>query len=132
MWFQSEGNRQRPLVLVRSLAFDAGFADTHPRFKDTSSSLSFINIDFFLKRLRHPEDRLKIQPAFILAGLAMATLMKSSEFEYKAPGRERALWLRDAAQATLDQALTSDWVDASLAEAALVSHTTEPVMLSST
>jgi hypothetical protein len=47
--------------------------------------------------------------------------MKSSECEYKAPGRDRALWLRNAAQAALEQALASEWVDASLAEAALVS-----------
>ena len=47
--------------------------------------------------------------------------MKSSEYEYKAPGRDRALWLRNAAQAALEQALASEWVDASLAEAALVS-----------
>jgi hypothetical protein len=48
--------------------------------------------------------------------------MKSSECEYKAPGRDRALWLRNAAQAALEQALASEWVDASLAEAALVSN----------
>ncbi|KAF8230754.1 hypothetical protein L208DRAFT_1438051 [Tricholoma matsutake] len=89
-------------------------------FKDAGSSLSFVNIEFFLKRLWHPEDRLKIQPAFILAGLAVATLMKSSECEYKAPGRDRALWLRNAAQGALEQALASEWVDASLAEAALM------------
>lgn len=92
------------------------------RFKDAGSSLSFINVDFFLKRLWNPEDRLKIQPAFVLSGLAMATLMKSSECENRAPGRDRALWLRNAAQGALEQALASEWVDASLAEAALVSH----------
>jgi hypothetical protein len=52
----------------------------------------------------------------------MATLMKSSECEYKAAGRDRARWLRNAAQAALEQALRSEWVDASLAEAALVSR----------
>ena len=47
--------------------------------------------------------------------------MKSSEFEYKAPGRDRALWLRGVAQSALERALASEWIDASLAEAALVS-----------
>ncbi|KAG6852934.1 hypothetical protein C0991_008048 [Blastosporella zonata] len=66
------------------------------------------------------ESRLSIQPAFIYAGLAMATLMKSSEVEYKAPGRERALWFRDNAETFIQRSINSERMDASLAEAALI------------
>ncbi|KAJ8501742.1 hypothetical protein ONZ45_g12033 [Pleurotus djamor] len=89
-------------------------------FKDTGHWLSFLNLDFFTASLFNPEDRLNIQPSFILAGLALATLMKSSELEHGAQGRSRALWLRDAAQTALDAAWSSEWVDAQLAEAAFM------------
>ena len=62
-----------------------------------------------------------MQPALIYAGLALATLMKSSELELGVGGRNRALWLRDAAQSNLEQALNSGMLDLPLAEAALVS-----------
>ncbi|KAG5637497.1 hypothetical protein H0H81_004370 [Sphagnurus paluster] len=89
-------------------------------FTDTGYWLCFINLEYFIKILLDEELRLSIQPAFIYAGLAMATLMKSSEVEFKAPGRERALWLRSTAQTYLDNSINSQWVDASLAEAALI------------
>ncbi|KAF8069868.1 hypothetical protein FPV67DRAFT_1414189 [Lyophyllum atratum] len=89
-------------------------------FQDTGYWLCFLNLDYFLKTLADEELRLSIQPAFIYAGLAMATLMKSSEVEFKAPGRERALWLQGTAQTYLETSLASEWIDASLAEAALI------------
>ncbi|KAG5642774.1 hypothetical protein DXG03_002119 [Asterophora parasitica] len=73
-----------------------------------------------MKNLQDEELRLSIQPALIYAGLAMATLMKSSEVEFKAPGRERALWLRATAQTSLEASMASQWIDPSLAEAALI------------
>ena len=57
----------------------------------------------------------------VLAALALATLMKSSEIEHRAEGRARALFLRNRAQATLEEACTAQVVDFTLAEAALVS-----------
>ncbi|KAJ7479161.1 hypothetical protein FB451DRAFT_1032022 [Mycena latifolia] len=69
------------------------------------------------------EDRLKIQPAFILAGLAMAELMRSSDSERGAAGRSHAAFLRDHAQTALQRAISGEpgtWIDASLAEAALI------------
>ncbi|KAJ7242631.1 hypothetical protein C8J57DRAFT_1142435, partial [Mycena rebaudengoi] len=73
--------------------------------------------------LWNPEERLKIQPAFILAGLAMAELMRSSESERAHSGRTRANNLRDAAHKALHTAMSGgngDWIDASLGEAALI------------
>jgi hypothetical protein len=61
-----------------------------------------------------------MQPALIYAGLALATLMKSSELELCGAGRSRALWLRDAAQSNMEQSLNSQWIDLPLAEAALM------------
>ncbi|GLB44949.1 putative GAL4-like Zn(II)2Cys6 (or C6 zinc) binuclear cluster DNA-binding domain [Lyophyllum shimeji] len=89
-------------------------------FQDTGYWLCFLNLDYFVRTLLDEELRLSIQPAFIYAGLAMATLMKSSEVEFKAPGRERALWLRNTAQTHLESSMASEWIDASLAEAALI------------
>lgn len=61
-----------------------------------------------------------MQPSIIYAGLALATLMKSSQLELSVAGRNRALWLRDAAQSNLEQSLNGQWIDLSLAEAAMV------------
>ncbi|KAG6829572.1 hypothetical protein H0H92_004121 [Tricholoma furcatifolium] len=89
-------------------------------FNDTGHWLSFVNMDYFFRTLLDEESRLSIQPALIYAGLAMATLMRSSEMEFKAPGRERALWLRDNAESYIQSSINSDWMDASLAEAAMI------------
>ncbi|KAJ7484846.1 hypothetical protein B0H11DRAFT_2018961 [Mycena galericulata] len=92
-------------------------------FSDTGHWLCFLNLSFFLDMLWNAEERLKIQPAFILAGLAMAELMRSSEAERRENGRSRAAWLRDNAETALSIAMSGgngDWIDASLAEAALI------------
>ncbi|KDQ55598.1 hypothetical protein JAAARDRAFT_133685 [Jaapia argillacea MUCL 33604] len=61
-----------------------------------------------------------MQPSFIYAGLAMGILIKSSEVEGRAAGRSRALYYRDAAQASLEASWNSQWIDPTLAEAALI------------
>jgi hypothetical protein len=61
-----------------------------------------------------------MQPSLVFAGLALATLMKSSEMELGSAGRERAIWLRDKAQAWLEMSWNSQWIDMTLAKAALV------------
>ncbi len=75
---------------------------------------------FFRDTLLNAQERIRIQPAFVLAALAMSTLMKSSETEYAVQGRTRALYLRNMAQSALEAAWESEWIDAALAEAALV------------
>ena len=71
--------------------------------------------------LYNADERSRMQPSIIYAGLALATLMKSSQLELGITGRNRALWLRDAAQSNLEQSLNGQWIDLSLAEAAMVS-----------
>ncbi|KIM76126.1 hypothetical protein PILCRDRAFT_98790 [Piloderma croceum F 1598] len=97
--------------------------DTYsPTRKESTSGywLSFINVDAFMRTLFNPEEQLRMQPALVYAGLALATLMKSSELELGAAGRTRAVWLRDAAQTNLEQSLANQWIDLPLAEAALM------------
>ena len=84
--------------------------------------LSFINTTYFIRSLFNVDERSRMQPALIYAGLALATLMRSSELELCGGGRSRALWLRDAAQSNLEQSLSTQWIDLQLAEAALVRH----------
>ncbi|KAJ6607183.1 hypothetical protein B0H10DRAFT_1956531 [Mycena sp. CBHHK59/15] len=95
-------------------------------FSETSLSLSFLNVGFFLEQLWSPTLYITIQPAFILASLALATLIKSSETGEGMAGRDRAAWLRDSAQTALERAWREAvWLDASLAEAALL-HADNP------
>lgn len=110
---QAERCRFRPHIFVRSFNSDSTIYIFLPRFSDTGHWLCFLNLSFFLDMLWNAEDRLKIQPAFILAGLAMAELMKSSESERGANGRSRAAWLRDNAETALSIAMSGgngDWV----------------------
>jgi len=92
------------------------------RVDNTSYHLSFINIHILRHQLFDGKERMKIQPSFILAGLAMALLLKSSEADsYSAASRNRALQLRERAQSALSLSWNRRWIDSSLAEAALVS-----------
>lgn len=101
-----------------ALAVAVIFCSLFRRFNSTSYWLSFVN-PFFIQSL-YTDERLRVQPAFILAGLALATLMKSSEIELGSAGRSRAVWLRDAAQTALESSWRSQWINVTLAEAALV------------
>ena len=81
---------------------------------------------YFIRSLFNADERSRMQPALIYAGLALATLMRSSELELCGGGRSRALCLRDAAQSNLEQLLSTQWIDLQLAEAALVRHLLPP------
>lgn len=74
----------------------------------------------FLRAICDPVEREQLQPSLILSGLALATLMKSSEIGLGEPGREHALLLRDSAQKALETSVASQWIDPTLAQAALV------------
>ncbi|KAJ7048334.1 hypothetical protein C8F01DRAFT_1192069 [Mycena amicta] len=89
-------------------------------FGDTGYWLSFLNLPSLLQMLWSAEDRAKLPPAFVLAALALAELMRSSEMERGAAGRARAAGLRQSAQAALDRAVDDPEIDYRLAEAALI------------
>ncbi|KAJ7743601.1 hypothetical protein B0H16DRAFT_1008076 [Mycena metata] len=101
---------------LRDIATELNFL-----FTQSAISLSFINVRFLMKTLWDPTKYLTLQPAFILASMALAVLIQSSEAERGASGREHAASLRDSAQEALDRAWRERvWLDASLAEAALL------------
>ncbi|KAJ7776535.1 hypothetical protein DFH07DRAFT_911882 [Mycena maculata] len=101
---------------LREIATDLNFL-----YNETSISLSFVNVGFLLETLWSPTKYLTLQPAFILASMALAILIRSSEAERGAAGRERAGFLRHSAQEALERAWREGvWLDASLAEAALI------------
>ncbi|KAF9227168.1 hypothetical protein BS17DRAFT_727147 [Gyrodon lividus] len=95
-------------------------SDLTTLFTTTGHWLSFVNIPDFVRSLYNPEDRPLMQPSLVFAGLALATLMKSSEMELGTAGRNRAVWLRDQAQASLEASWNSQWIDMTLAKAALI------------
>ncbi|KAH7911013.1 hypothetical protein BJ138DRAFT_1151604 [Hygrophoropsis aurantiaca] len=95
-------------------------ADLSSLFTTTGYWLSFVNVPDFVRSLYNPEDRSLMQPSLVLAGLALATLMKSSEMELGTAGRNRALWLRDAAQSSLEASWSTGWIDMTLAKAAVI------------
>jgi hypothetical protein len=61
--------------------------------QNTGHLLCFINLDFFIRCLHRDDERLHIQPAFMLSVLAMAKLMKSSALEDGAMGFQGAMIL---------------------------------------
>ncbi|CAK5266505.1 unnamed protein product [Mycena citricolor] len=91
-------------------------------FADAGHWLCFVNATVYIDYLWHPESRLKMQPAFVLAGLALAELMRASDVERGAGGRGWAGCLRDHAQSALALAMSAraESLDPSLAEAALI------------
>jgi hypothetical protein len=82
--------------------------------------LSFVHVPDFMRSLYNLEDRSMMQPSLVFAGLALATLMKSSAVELSTVGRTRAAWLRDQAQASLEASWNAQWIDITLAKAALI------------
>ncbi|KAH8107663.1 hypothetical protein BXZ70DRAFT_1013538 [Cristinia sonorae] len=82
--------------------------------------LFFFNKEALFRTLSDPHERLTIQPALIMASLALASLMKSSQIELGSAGRNRALFWRNSAQAALEVACKVEEIDYTLAEAALI------------
>ncbi|GJE92836.1 hypothetical protein PsYK624_089940 [Phanerochaete sordida] len=87
---------------------------------DSSSYwLFFFNRSLLFQDLRQlPQPTL--QPALVLSALALSTLMRSSELEWGAHGRSKAVSLRNSAQAALEAACNTQRVDMRLAEASII------------
>lgn len=83
--------------------------------------LSFIDVPRFMTSLFNPVTRQTIQPSFVLAMLALSTLLQSSELELGTRGMNRALLLADQAYSAFHASLNSGWIDVGLAHAAYVS-----------
>ncbi|KIK02612.1 hypothetical protein K443DRAFT_131780 [Laccaria amethystina LaAM-08-1] len=90
--------------------------------ENTSPHLSFIPSAFLFSQLQNegaPHPR-SVQPAFILAALATAKLIKSSAVEEGGEGKRASLVLRADAGRALDDAWKGGWVDVGLVEAAAI------------
>lgn len=83
--------------------------------------MSFVNRDFLAACLDDSAERVKIHPSFILAVLALAQLMGSSNAEQGTPGMAEAVKLKLQAQGALDQARQAGLLNADLAKAQFVS-----------
>lgn len=94
------------------------FQDLHLLLENSVYWLSFINFPRFVDNIFNPSTRIFVQPSLVLSALAMATMMKSSEVGLGEEGRRLALWLRDAAQSSLDASICASWIEPSLAQAA--------------
>ncbi|KAI0754986.1 hypothetical protein C8Q80DRAFT_1142298 [Daedaleopsis nitida] len=93
-------------------------ADLRSIFRASPHWMNFINLPRFFSSLLDTRARHSIQPSLILGALALATFFRSHENELGERGRERALMLRDQAQAALEGSLNSRWIDHSLVQAA--------------
>ncbi|KAF5348161.1 hypothetical protein D9756_010751 [Leucocoprinus leucothites] len=84
---------------------------------NTEHQLSFVNIDFLSAQIYDDVERFKIQPAFILAALALAQLIQSSVTNQGTAGMAQAVALRLQAQTAVDEARQSGLLNADLAKA---------------
>jgi hypothetical protein len=89
-------------------------------FKSSNHWFSFLHVQTFFTNYFDPHKRELVQPSLILSALALASFWQSSEYGNGAPGRERALRLRDEAQGALESSISARWIDDSLAQAAWV------------
>jgi hypothetical protein len=107
-------------VATRDVAANAITADLRFLFRHSNHWLAFFHVRSFLDTLFTPARRARMQPALVLAALALSSLLQSSELERAAPGRDAAFRIRDAAQGALDASVAARWVDDQLAQAAFL------------
>ena len=89
-------------------------------FRVTPYLFCFFNVPRFFSLFSDHTNRLELQPSYILAMLALATFLQSSETGLGAEGRDKALRLRDEAQSALDASLNAGRLNYDLAKAAWV------------
>lgn len=102
----------------RESSFERVTSDLKFLFKASNYWLSFTNVPLFFNVFLNAERRDRMQPSLVLAALAVSTFTQSSELDSGSAGRSRALWLRDLAQASLEQSFNAQWIDPMLAQAA--------------
>ena len=104
----------------REVASNHIFFDIKFLFRMAPYLFCFFNVPRFFSVFSDNSRRLEMQPSYILATLALATYLQSSETGLGAEGRNKALRLRDEAQSALDASLNSGRLDHDLAKAAWV------------
>lgn len=89
-------------------------------FRASNYWFSFFNVPRFFANLMDPAKRAALQPSLILAALAAANFIRSSEQESGQAGRAWSLTLLEQAQAMLESSINARWIDESLVQASWV------------
>ncbi|KAG8214553.1 hypothetical protein J3R82DRAFT_9614 [Butyriboletus roseoflavus] len=117
MYYSSVPSLSAP-ISKRQQAANHITSDLRFLFRSSNYWFSFINVPHFLSIYFDPERRVRMQPSFLLAALAIATFFQSSEAGFGKEGRRKAMRLRDVAQGALEASLNARWIDEELAQAA--------------
>lgn len=120
MYYSSVPSLPLP-ISKRQEAADQITRDLRFLFRSSNYWFSFINVPRFLSIYFDPERRVRMQPSFLPAALAIASFFQSSEVGFGKEGRRKAMRLRDVAQGALEASLNARWIDEELAQAAWVS-----------
>jgi hypothetical protein len=112
-----------PLSLGKSQR-DASFVqiieDVRFVFKSSSYWFSFLNVPRFYNTFMNPTCRGHMQPSLLLSLLAVSTFLQSTTRPCPEENRQKALMLRDEAQAALEASLYARAINGELAQAAWV------------
>jgi hypothetical protein len=98
-------------------------------FRASNYWFACFNVPRFFTRLCDPIKRTSLQPSLILAALAVANFIRSSDQEHGAAGRNWALTLLEQAQSSLESSINARWVDEGLVQASWVSICGFPTVL---
>ncbi|KAI1791304.1 hypothetical protein LXA43DRAFT_945720 [Ganoderma leucocontextum] len=107
-------------IQQRNMAMKSVMSDLRALFQSSPCWVSYIHLPRFFETLFSPVRRRSLQPSLILAALALGTLFQSSEAEYGAKGRDKALKLLDMANGAIGSSLATGWVDIGIVQAALI------------
>lgn len=95
-------------------------ADLRFLFRASNYWFAFFNVPRFFSRLCDSTKRSSLQPSLILAALAAANFIRSSEQENGEAGRSWALTLLEQAQVSLESSINARWIDEGLVQASWV------------
>ncbi|KAI1796440.1 hypothetical protein LXA43DRAFT_912176 [Ganoderma leucocontextum] len=104
----------------RNMAMKSIMSDLRALFQSSPCWTSYIHLPRFFDTVFSPVRRKSLQPSLMLAALALGTLCQSSEAEYGAKGRNKALKLLDMANGAIESSLATGWIDIGIVQAALI------------
>ena len=104
----------------RDASFSQIIEDVRFIFKISSYWFSFLNVPRFYNTFMDPARRSRMQPSLLLSLLAVSTFLQSSQRACPEASRDKALMLREEAQAALEASLCARAIDGELAQAAWV------------
>lgn len=119
--YHHNGSQQLHLTQTqRHASYSQIITDMRILFQKSNYWFSFFNVPRFYSNFLDPVRRSMMQPSLVLAVLAVATFLQSSESGRGEAGRRMAMRLRDEAQSALDASVQARRIDESLAQAAWV------------